>query len=147
MHSLTCTDAVLLLTSAPEVEALFADSDEEEETAAMDYSLGGGGDSVCVPVGGQPKTFLKQTAHRCVVCTKLLGSDKAKQTMWECPTCAVALCTTKHGKQRSTCYERFHSVKNLNSLLKSSGVTPDGSVAQAQSTRSTGTRKSPRRHN
>ncbi|EJK57624.1 hypothetical protein THAOC_22310, partial [Thalassiosira oceanica] len=53
---------------SPEIEALFADShdeeEEDEETAAMEYALGGGGNSVCMPVGRQAKMSFKQTAHR-----------------------------------------------------------------------------------
>ena len=85
---------------------------------------------------------------RCVLCTALVGVKQAKQTAYLCSTCTVPLCTISHGRQKSSCFQRWHSVADLAGVLKEATVSGekksgkkkraiDGIVASPQ-------RKSPR---
>ena len=80
----------------------------------------------------------QKTALRCVLCTALIGSDKAKQTYYHCPICTVHLCTTLHGNQRSTCFQRWHCVGNLAGCKKDATV----SVKKKGSTKKPGKKRS-----
>ena len=88
------------------------------------------------------------SSPRCVLCTALVGAKQAKQTAYLCSTCTVPLCTISHGRQKSSCFQRWHSVADLAGVLKEATVsgekksgkkkrTIDGIVASPQ-------RKSPR---
>ena len=64
---------------------------------------------------------------RCVVCTALAGkgnSNAASQSVFYCSTCGVYLCICKKDGTRIICFEKWHNVADLSSLLKNN--SPSG---------------------
>merc|ERR1711933_201214 len=70
------------------------------------------------------KTDRKEST-RCALCVGLLGSSKAKKTVYFCPTCGVYLCNRRRGKSKSTCFKKWHTCTHLGSLTKkNTAMTP-----------------------
>merc|ERR1712157_493345 len=70
------------------------------------------------------KTDHKESTH-CAICVGLLGSSKAKKTVYFCPTCGVYLCNRRRGKSKSTCFKKWHTCTHLGSLTnKNTAMTP-----------------------
>ena len=68
------------------------------------------------------KSVRKHSSPRCALCVGLMGSAKAYQTVYSCRTCGVYLCVGTHGTNKKSCFEKWHSVKCLGSLLKDNSV-------------------------
>ena len=62
---------------------------------------------------------------RCVLCTALVGSPYAKHSAYACRTCGVALCIKRDGQKKKSCFEKWHSVSNIEGLLKNNSVRPE----------------------
>ena len=68
--------------------------------------------------------FRQVSSPRCVVCTAAEGAYKAHQSAYHCVTCGVHLCVNARGRGKKSCFERWHSVTCLKSLLKNACHTP-----------------------
>ena len=87
-------------------------------------------DSVCgVTKGNDGSEKKKQVKNynypRCVVCSALVGSIQALKSAFACRTCRVVLCIKPRGQNKKSCFEKWHSVKKLEGLLKNNSTKPN----------------------
>ncbi|KAL7546478.1 hypothetical protein ACHAWF_009809 [Thalassiosira exigua] len=77
-------------------------------------------------VGAQKKKRI--SVSRCVLCIALTSipeeKKKVSRSVNYCQTCLVHLCTSLKPRQKYSCFERWHAVKNLDTLLRNQILTP-----------------------
>ena len=73
-------------------------------------------------VGANTKTYYYP---QCVLCSAVVGSNYAKHSAYACRTCGVTLCIKRDGQKRKSCFEKWHSVSNMEGLLKNNSVRPE----------------------
>merc|ERR1712087_93216 len=94
------------------------------------------GPGICPRVGDKNKRVTIFQGSRCVVCTKLVGAESAAKVMTRCPTCYVYLCSMPRGRNKHSCWVKWHSIAHLDQIVKIRTVTPPTSSSPRRNVRS-----------
>jgi len=105
----------------------------DTDTAAISSDAEDVDPGTCSRVENNKKRKTIFQGSRCVVCTKIVGAESAAKVMTRCPTCNVFLCAIPRGRNKHSCWVKWHSIAHLDQLVKVRTVTPP-------------TRSSPRRN-
>jgi len=105
----------------------------DTDTAAISSDAEDVDPGTCSRVENNKKRKTIFQGSRCVVCTKVVGAESAAKVMTRCPTCNVFLCAIPRGRNKHSCWVKWHSIAHLDQLVKVRTVTPP-------------TRSSPRRN-